>query len=128
MSELLNIVKKNDGAVTEIVFGKAPANIISARLIKELLILLPEIEKDQNCKLIILSGEGDSFSFGASVEEHSKDLVGGMLPQFHQLIEKLLSCQVPIVAKVKGNCLGGGFEVALACHFIFLGVEDKDGR
>lgn len=119
MSKLLTVEKKFDGAIAEVILGKAPANIISAQLIGELMLLLAELEADHNCKMIVLAGEGDSFSYGASVEEHTKEQVGNMLPQFHLLIDKMLSSKIPILAKVKGNCLGGGFEVALACHFIF---------
>ncbi len=42
-----------------------------------------------------------------------------MLPQFHALVDDLLSHPVPVLARVSGFCLGGGFELALACTLLF---------
>jgi cyclohexa-1,5-dienecarbonyl-CoA hydratase len=70
-------------------------------------------------KLLIFTGTGKHFSFGASVEEHTADKVGAMLPKFHKLIGALLECPVPALAKVRGVCLGGAFELALACPLLF---------
>lgn len=108
-----------DGAVTEITMGPAPGNIISQELVKELLSVLESLENDPNKKLIVLAGAGSNYSYGASVEEHVPEKVSDMLPEFHLLIEKMLGNSVPILSRVKGNCLGGGFEVAMASHFIF---------
>src|SRR3990170_3499766 len=70
-------------------------------------------------KLLIFTGTGKHFSFGASVEEHTADKVDAMLPKFHKLIGALLECPVPALAKVRGVCLGGAFELALACPLLF---------
>lgn len=113
-----------DGQVVNIELGPAPANIISAQLITELGQALKGCNDfaagvPNNQKLIILSGAGKHFSFGASVEEHKAEVVADMLPQFNQLVGQILASPVPLLAKVTGLCLGGGFEVAMACHFMF---------
>jgi cyclohexa-1,5-dienecarbonyl-CoA hydratase len=117
--ELLQWEEKFAGQVGEIRLGPPPANIVSAKIMAEISDCLEEATKNPHCKLVIISGQGKNFSYGASVEEHAPGKVKEMLPSFHKMIAQLLSCPVPTLAKVTGLCLGGGFEVALACNFIF---------
>lgn len=116
---MISKVEKYNGQVVELTFGPAPANILSAAVIEELAAALMAAEQNPHTKLVVLSGEGKHFSFGASVEEHAPALVKNMLPTFHKLIGQILELSVPTMAKVKGMCLGGGFEVAMACTYIF---------
>jgi cyclohexa-1,5-dienecarbonyl-CoA hydratase len=116
------IIKTNtlfDGQVDEIVIGPPPANIVSAALMKELASQVDASNADPHKKLIVIKGDGKHFSFGASVEEHTADKVADMLPTFHGMIWRVLSSPVPTIASVTGLCLGGGFELALACSMIF---------
>ena len=117
-----SLIKANElysGQVTEIVLGPAPGNILSARMMDEILVEMENVVGAPHSKLMIFTGTGKHFSFGASVEEHTADKVGTMLPKFHKLIGALLECPVPALAKVRGVCLGGAFELALACPFLF---------
>lgn len=118
-NQFVEVKEKFDGSVTEFVIGPAPANIVSEAVMDELSVHLDKVVQDPNKKLIILTGAGDHFSFGASVQEHTPDKCDSMITKFNKFIGKILECQVPILARVTGNCLGGAFEVVLACHFIF---------
>lgn len=74
---------------------------------------------DSDVKLVVLKGAGEQFSYGASVPEHTPDQVGSMLPEFHALLRAMNDLELPpLMALVQGRCLGGGFEVALACDLI----------
>ncbi len=123
--ELITVEEKFGGEGTEIVIGPAPANILSAKMMTEISAQLKEEQKNPHKKLLIFSGEGKHFSFGASVEEHKPDQVGDMLPQFHQFIGEVLNCPIPTLAKVSGMCLGGAFEFVLACNFLFADEKAK---
>ncbi len=123
----IKVEERYNGEATEIIFGPAPANIISAELMKEVSAQLKIEEKNSGKKLIIFSGEGKHFSFGASVDEHKPELVNGMLPAFHKLIGEIMSCPIPTLASVRGLCLGGGFEVALACTYLYAEESAKFG-
>lgn len=117
--ELIKVNELHDGQVAEVVLGPPPGNVLTAALMTELSAQLEETNADSAKKLIVIAGEGKHFSFGASVEEHTPDKINEMLPGFHDMIGRVLSSGVPTIAKVRGACLGGGFELALACSMIF---------
>ncbi|MBT3982774.1 MAG: cyclohexa-1,5-dienecarbonyl-CoA hydratase [Bacteriovoracaceae bacterium] len=125
--QYIEVNSTHEGQVAQITLGPAPANIISQNLMGQLTSALKEIESQKDVKLVILCGSGKHFSFGASVEEHTKDRVGAMLPEFHKTIARLIDFPIPILSKVRGQCLGGGFEVAMASHFIFASKGAKFG-
>ena len=116
--KLVEVVERNK-SVIELVIGPPPSNIVSEAVMGEVMGHIEKINSEPDSKLIILTGAGNHFSYGASVPEHTPEKVGSMIPKFHKFIDKILSSPVPIMAKVKGRCLGGGFETAIACHLIF---------
>lgn len=77
---------------------------------------------------VLLDAEGPHFSFGASVEEHLPDRCAAMLKGFHALVLKMLELPVPILVAVRGQCLGGGLEVAAAGHLLFAAPDAKLGQ
>jgi len=113
------------GQVATISLNSPPANILSAIMMQEIDQFFAADRSNQSRKLIILKGSGDNFCFGASVEEHTADQVSDMLPGFHRMIGNIISHPVATLAQVSGFCLGGGFELALACSFIFANESSK---
>lgn len=116
---LIKTAELYNGQVTEILLGPPPGNILSAQMMDEISAELEKAAGEPHKKLLIFTGTGKHFSFGASVEEHTADKVGAMLPKFHKLVGALLECPVPALAKVRGVCLGGALELALACPLLF---------
>lgn len=94
-------------------------NIITAEMIGALLQSLERLAENPHVKLVTFEGAGADFSFGASIPEHAPAVIGEVLPQAHALIHALLDFPAVTAALVRGRCLGGGFEIALACDFIF---------
>ena len=94
-------------------------NIVTAEMVGALRAALDTISENPHLKLITLQGFGTDFSFGASIPEHAPERIGRVLPEMHQLIDELLAAPAITAAVVRGRCLGGGFELALACDFIF---------
>jgi cyclohexa-1,5-dienecarbonyl-CoA hydratase len=123
----IKVAETDGGQITEITLGPPPANILSAGMMQEISSQLREDKKKAQKKLIIFAGEGKHFCFGASVEEHTPERVGDMLPKFHTLIGDVIDCDIPTLAKVSGQCLGGGYELVLACDFIFAAKGAKFG-
>lgn len=115
----------HDNSVARIILDDGKGNVLDNVMMNELLTLFKEIKPDNNIKLITFEGAGRNFSFGASVEEHTKDKAPLMLETFHKLFFSLIDLSVPTLAKISGQCLGGGLELPLACNFLFA---DKSAR
>lgn len=112
---------KHSGQVAEIILNDGKGNVLDNIMMNELLVLFDDFSNNKDLKLITFEGAGKHFSFGASVEEHTKDQVVEMLATFHQMFYKLIKMAVPTLAKISGQCLGGGNELALICNFLFAG-------
>jgi cyclohexa-1,5-dienecarbonyl-CoA hydratase len=94
-------------------------NIITADMIRVLGDALDDLAAEAHLRLLTIEGEGRDFSFGASIAEHAPGEIEHVLPATHALLERLLDISVPTAALVRGRCLGGGFELALACDLVF---------
>jgi cyclohexa-1,5-dienecarbonyl-CoA hydratase len=107
------------GARASIRLFHPKGNIVTGEMIGALTRALDEVAGHPRLKLLTIEGAGPDFSFGASIPEHAPEEIARVLPEAHALIERLLDAPVPTAALVRGRCLGGGFEIALACDFIF---------
>jgi cyclohexa-1,5-dienecarbonyl-CoA hydratase len=103
-----------DGALLRLRLARPKANIVDAAMIGALQSALAENAKNAKLRGVLLDAAGPNFSFGASVEEHRAESCEAMLVSLHALIVAMLEFCAPIVVAVKGQCLGGGLEVALA--------------
>jgi len=106
------------GAIWRVTFGGATGNVIDRAMMAELTRVFAEAREARDLKAIILTGSGGHFSFGASIQEHLPEHVGEMLADFRGLILAIFDCRRCIIAAVEGHCLGGGLELATACHRI----------
>jgi cyclohexa-1,5-dienecarbonyl-CoA hydratase len=109
---------RGEGGWLRLLLDEPPGNILTRRMIGDLRHALNGASARRGVRLISIEGQGPHFSYGASVEEHRPDQVGTMLPEFHQLLEDLLDVAAPTAAIVRGRCLGGGLELALACDVV----------
>ncbi len=88
-------------------------NVIDSIAIAELVEQAEIAASESELVAIVLDHAGPDFSFGASVEEHAPDRVRSMLPALHRLALRLVELPLPLIACVRGRCLGGGLELAL---------------
>jgi len=117
-----------ENSVVRVVLDDGKANILDSIMLKEISDLLESLKVNNDIKLITFEGAGGNFSYGASVAEHTKERAAEMLEGFHKMFFTLIDLHIPALAKLSGQCLGGGFELPLACNFIFADKTAKIGQ
>ena len=115
-------------AVARIILDDGKGNILDHIMMEELQQTLDSFRENIDLKLITFEGAGKHFSFGASVEEHQKEFAGAMLHSFHNLFFTIRDLSIPTLAKIWGQCIGGGMELALSCNFLFAEISAKLGQ
>lgn len=114
----LKLSFEHDGQVARVALAAPKANIVDQAIMAALAETFDDLRNRPGLKVMILAAEGPHFSFGASVREHLPEHVRTMLARFSGLLGQLLELPAVTLAAVRGQCLGGGFELALACDFI----------
>jgi cyclohexa-1,5-dienecarbonyl-CoA hydratase len=127
MSRAIRQIPEASGAWQRFIVDAPPGNVLSIALVGDLRDALASVGAERGVKLVTIEGAGANFSYGASVPEHLPPAVGEMLPAFHGLVRTVLDVPAPTLAIVRGRCLGGGFELALACDLIFAAEDARLG-
>jgi cyclohexa-1,5-dienecarbonyl-CoA hydratase len=118
MSGLVEVVSSRGGAWRRIVLGGGRGNLLSHELIRAFGERLHALESERGIKWLTIEGSDGDFSYGARIQEHTPEIMQAVLPETHRLIKRLLAFPSPTASLVEGRCLGGGFELALACDDI----------
>ena len=108
-----------------VTLNRPPANAISEPLMRELNDALSSVESDDGVRAVIITGAGDRiFCAGADL---GSAFSGGNLDSFIRfgqgVLRRIERFPRPVIAAMSGHALGGGCEIAMACHFRLL----KDG-
>lgn len=106
--------------VARIMLHNPPANVLNRSVLKELELVLNEVEKDDYVRVVIVTGAGRFFCAGADINElaHLNTMHSGLefAVRGQSLLSRIERSEKPVLAAINGTCVGGGLELALACH------------
>jgi len=109
-----------DNGVATLVLNHPPVNALTLSILTQLEAALDGLVKDDRVKVIILTGAGRIFIAGADIKViaaiASSDEGKEMALRGQAALNKIESCEKPVIAAINGTCLGGGLELALCCH------------
>src|ERR1700753_3854165 len=124
-SAVSDVVKLERHDVVAIVtVNSPPVNALSAAVRGGILECMKEAIADSSVKAIVLTCAGRTFIAGADITEFGKP---PKPPGLNEVLSEMENSSKPIVAAINGTALGGGLEVALACHFRVATKEAKLG-
>ncbi|TYO99404.1 cyclohexa-1,5-diene-1-carbonyl-CoA hydratase [Geothermobacter ehrlichii] len=124
----LKVWLDRDGTLLRLRLARPKANIVDAAMIAALRQALAEHRDRPELRAALLDHEGPHFSFGASVEEHLPEQCEQMLKSLHALIRDMLDFPLPLLVAIRGQCLGGGLEVAAAGSMLFAAPDTRLGQ
>lgn len=118
------------GDIGVVTLNNSPVNALSYAVINELYAVFAKLLGDSTARGIALIGSGRGFCAGADIKEFvgltpEKAHVGELLNPLFNMIELAAK---PVVAAIHGTCLGGGLEMAMACHYRIATPDARLGQ
>jgi enoyl-CoA hydratase len=111
---------KTENYIATVTLNSPPANALSSALLKEIGAAFDSLAKDDEVKAIIVQGEGRFFSAGADIKEFTTIENGRQFAELASLgqrvFDRIEKFNKPVIASIHGAALGGGLELAMACH------------
>lgn len=110
--------EENIGIIT---LNRPPANPINSTVLRELDQALTEFKDDKSIRVLIITGAGDrGFSAGFDIKSAVEGRGGEPGPDGNEVFLRIERYPKPVIAAINGYALGGGCELAMACHFRFM--------
>lgn len=121
-----DIITERSGNILRIQLNRPERkNAMTVAMYNTMADLLNDAAKDDQVRVVLWHGAGDSFSAGNDIQDFLKNPPGaGESPQA-RLIEALINFDKPIVVAVQGAAIGGGTTMLTHCDFVFAGESAK---
>src|SRR5438132_12172345 len=123
------LVNREEGFAV-ITLNRPPANAISEPLVHELDAALGELVEDESVRSVVITGAGDRiFCAGADLgSAFSEGNVDSFIRRGNSVLRKIERYPKPVIAAMNGHALGGGCEIAMACHLRLLKEGARMGQ
>jgi enoyl-CoA hydratase/carnithine racemase len=121
-SENIRLERKDHMAL--ITFDHPPANTWNLAALKEFEQAVDKVEQDSGIRVVILTGAGEKF-FSAGYDVTDAANADQISPLARNLWERIDRFERPVIAAINGYALGGGLELAMACHFRIMANAPK---
>lgn len=124
------LVLSREGAVATLTINRpAKRNAMKLQMWERIPQLLDELG---NARVLIVTSSGDHFSAGADIGEFGEtrstpDRAENYRSHVEEAETRLSNLGIPVIAAIRGNCIGGGLEIALACDLRIASPEAKFG-
>jgi 3-hydroxyacyl-CoA dehydrogenase len=105
---------ERDGDIALVIVNNPPVNTITAAARDGLRDALAQLGKEQGVKAVVLMCEGSTFFSGADIGEFSGP---PKEEEYRAIFNAYENLNVPVIAAMHGTVMGGGLEIALACHY-----------
>jgi len=121
-----DIITERSGNILRIQLNRPDRkNAMTSAMYITLADLLNDAAKDEEIRVVLWHGAGDSFTAGNDIQDFQKNPPGaGESPQA-RLMQALISFEKPIVVAVQGAAIGGGTTMLTHCDFVFAGESAK---
>ncbi len=120
MSQVVKVERHGEVAIVTV--DSPPVNALSAAVRKGIVDGVKTAIADAEAKAIVIACAGRTFIAGADITEFGKP---PQSPSLHDVIDTIENSPKPVIAAIHGTALGGGFELALGCHYR---VATKDAK
>ncbi len=113
-------VEIKDG-VAVLTMNNPPVNQLSGHFVLELAGAISAAFDDESIKAMVLTGSGKNFIAGADIRQikdiQTKAELLPILKDNNRFLNHIETGPKPVIAAINGNCLGGGLEIAMCCHY-----------
>ncbi|MGD9799343.1 MAG: enoyl-CoA hydratase-related protein, partial [Parvularculaceae bacterium] len=113
-----------DGQIATVTIDNPPVNALSQAVRAGLLDAFDALARESSVEAIVLCCAGRSFIVGADISEFGKPSAD---PQLPDVVDRIEQIDRPVIAALHGAALGGGFEIALGCHYRLAAPGTKVG-